>query len=412
MATPYGVGHVTSSHYSSHDDTFGVGNHVHDNSVYGSSDDGNKPSPSDSEAAILNHFGLSPELDLAVELNTPLPRIASTADSSDASRNYLQGIESLVLWEVSRPRLPYDILLDIVDIIALDYDRDSRSDETHWDYWDSRVMLRACSLMNKLLAAHVQVQRYLCRNTQKLVLRSSQDVSNQAVALRRSRSLARTICILKIDATTSQSQSWVSTVPLSLPISKMSNLLQLQLHGVDFTQLHPNFSMFFARLKHPGPLRTLHLVNIRYTRYSQLTRLFCATGCATAHVNGRFVDDDDIPRMATPPLHPGRLMIPRGVRHLTWNMSWDMLERLADDISWEDSSDCQLDIQVHAHLDDLPLGALGDVLEQAVRMSRRLKLAEYNLRLCTISLWSDEPFSGERFSDNSSRYVSADAYQY
>lgn len=233
------------------------------------------------------------------------------------------------------PRLPLEVLHNVIDTIALSYDRTNLSDATHWNFWDSRVMLRACGLTCRNF---VRRARHHLQRIDHLTLRSLHDLTSLVTATSKSPLFAHRIDALTIDASVSLlGQSWVSAVPLLLPLASMA-VQRLALVGVDFTRLHPTFHRACTRF---GGVQQVYLKSVTYTRYSQIARLLRAL-----RVNS-LTWDAPAPTVQPEPgslkldvtVHPGPLFLPRYLRDIELTMTWDVLATMLHDFPWEDPVD-------------------------------------------------------------------------
>lgn len=181
-------------------------------------------------------------------------------------------------------------------------------------------MLVACCLLYRALIPRCRL--HLLFN---ITLRRREDLTSVVTMLQKHPHLIDRVRHLDIDVQNTASQSWVSTVPLSLPITSMK-LQTLNLSGVDFTHLHSTFHMACSRF---SQVEMLSCINVRYTRYSQLTRLAHAT--RAAHFYCRDASDpaerDNISRAIA--VYPrGSVSLPRCVTQLDWYIPWSLLEKV------------------------------------------------------------------------------------
>lgn len=159
------------------------------------------------------------------------------------------------------PRLLIEILEHIVDCIALDFD--PIDCPGYWTSRDVNLMLAACSLVYRALVPRCRL--FLFKD---VILRFPRNLTNLVLTLQKYPYLIEHIWILDIHPTDTESQSWVTTVLLSLPITSM-NLRALILSGVDFTQLHSTFYMTCTRFQET---ESLFLDGVRFTRSRLRTR--------------------------------------------------------------------------------------------------------------------------------------------
>lgn len=217
-----------------------------------------------------------------------------------------------------------EVLEMIADSIALNWDR--RKPPVLWGWRDSRSMLAAFCRVCRAL-----VPRCRLLLLAEVVLSSQKDVESMKISLRRHPYLIGRIRQLHIDAGGPDSQSWVSTVPLSLPIVSM-HLEWLELYSVDLTQLHPTFyRMRFQKLKH------IFFQNVRFTRYSQVIRLVHATQASMFRWDVPVItDEEDALRAAVDPRGP--VLPPQCVDTLEWDMPWGLLEKMMQSFLQEAST--------------------------------------------------------------------------
>lgn len=146
--------------------------------------------------------------------------------------------------------------------------------------------------------------------------------------------LRKRVDCITIDATGSEDQSWVSSVPFCLPLTSFRlkpGILVLQ--GVDLSVLHPSAHQAFARV---GVFSNIVLQDVRYSSYTQLVRFL------TIAYNVRISyqpDSDHKTGEITGRLPPGRsvnrLRAPYSsllTRRFTLDMSWAALGSITRDL--------------------------------------------------------------------------------
>lgn len=201
-----------------------------------------------------------------------------------------------------------------------------------------------------------------------ITLRSQQDLTSIASIFAAVRFRTKHIERLTIDATNSESQSWVSSVPFTLPISSL-DITELIFRGVNLTHLHGAFYMSFSVFKH---VRLLRLEGIRYTRYTQFTRLLRTIKAPDFRLRDEHIAQPtvnpsytDYSRKAM--LHPGRLALPPHAYDIWWDMPWDMLARFLHDSTLEDPAE-RLSVKLRISAEwppaSIPYTTYGAILEQ------------------------------------------------
>lgn len=351
----------------------------------------------------------APISDAIITTTTHTKSLEPEADSSAISSHSCNELSDPLPPTPSGPRLPIAILERIIDCIAIDYDLGGSP--VYWTFKDVHPMLLALCLVSQALVLRCRL--YLYRN---ITLRNEQDLQSVAAALSHHPSLIAHIHNLVIDARHPQagspiSQSWISAVPLSLPIARMESLPQLWLDSVDLTQLHPSFYALCARF---AKVHCLVLIDVRYTRYSQLTRLVRAvqTGvlmCVFDFDSAAILSAQGLGLHTQPPLpsSAGRLLFPHCMDAVYWSLTWDALDHILQTLLSEE--DCTpwpcatLDLKTNWPPRGGILSPYGVVLEKLVLFNQRLL---HNGQRCSIQLTSG-PFKiyfyGERVRSSTLR---------
>lgn len=134
---------------------------------------------------------------------------------------------------------------------------DSFSD---WPRGSDRDALRAC-----MQVCRAWVPRCRLHLAGAVSFRSRDSVTSFAGVLERSPQLRMRVETVRVEVKDTGDQSWVSSVPLLLPML----LKTLFLENVDLSVLHPVASNRFYALR----VQALHLQDVKYTHYSQLAHL-------------------------------------------------------------------------------------------------------------------------------------------
>lgn len=269
-----------------------------------------------------------PMVPTAIAHTKPLePEDDSSALPVYSCSELLDALPSLHTSTPSGPRLPVEILEEIIDSIASLDDDIEEFPLVHisWTTEDVLQMLSTLCLVCRALVPRCRLYMYNI-----ITLRSQKDLSSIATTLSNHPHLVARIQDLTIDARLSDSQAWISAIPLSLPLASMGSIF-LQFRGVDLTQLHPSFPATCTMFG--GEVLLLNLVDVQYTRYSQITRLVRAVRAKSWNWT---VTRDTLPLEVTVPLYPGRMCMPHYMRKLDWRLTWDMLDRILQALLSED----------------------------------------------------------------------------
>ncbi|TCD61016.1 hypothetical protein EIP91_009155 [Steccherinum ochraceum] len=137
------------------------------------------------------------------------------------------------------PKLPIELLEMVVDTV----------DATWW--WEPgfrQSTLQACSLVSQILLPRCRLHLHAA-----LIVRSADQLAAFVVLLNRSPALRKRVFSITIDGSHGANQSWVSTVPLRLPLP-MPSLRWVSLQNIDLALLHPDTYKAFR------PFRSLPVV--------------------------------------------------------------------------------------------------------------------------------------------------------
>lgn len=192
---------------------------------------------------------------------------------------------------------------------------------------DSRRMLSAC-----YLAITAEREPDTLDIHDKVVLRHQQDMARMEAMLQNYPYLINRIRHLVINVKDTEAQPWVSAIPLSLPFASMK-LEQLCLIGVDLSQVYPAFDVL-------RKVRLIHFEDVRFTRYSQVTRLVRAVQASTfvwtVHKDASTTTntDESLPAAVDP---RARILLPQCVDTLEWDMPWGVLEKMMQSLLQEAS---------------------------------------------------------------------------
>lgn len=167
---------------------------------------------------------------------------------------------------VSRPRLPIEIIERIIDFFPFLYGS-YNGWESAWTPADTRAALRTCFLVCRAF-----VPRCRLHLLDSITLRTEKDLTAVENMFNKAPGLAKYVSTLTIDVVGAGPQSWVSAIPFALAVPSME-LWELRVRGVDFTTVHVSFQRAFTRF---AGVSTLRLEDIRYSRYSQVTRFIHA----------------------------------------------------------------------------------------------------------------------------------------
>lgn len=256
------------------------------------------------------------------------------------------------------PRLPIEILEYIVDRIALDWDQSDPP--VFWTLADVPTMLAACSLVHRALIPRCRLHLF-----ETVTLRSQQDLTSLVTTLRKFPQFVKRVRHLDIDATSTESQSWVSTVPLSLPITSM-DLDSFSLTGVDLTLVHSTFYMACSRFHE---VKNIFFQDVRFTRYSQVTRLVRVTKATHFMWNVKVEDE-----VLHAPVQPrGRVSLPK-TGQVSWFMPWGLLETIMQSFLYEEFTAWprQLLVLAHGPSRDIPRAIYVAVLQHIMQVYERI----------------------------------------
>lgn len=209
----------------------------------------------------------------------------------------------------------------------------------------ARNDLLACSMVCK-----AWTPRCLWNMHEYLAICSESHLKNLSEQLRSSAIHRSRVRAINIDAKRTPYQAWILQVPMRLPLDKM-NVQSLSLSHVDLRTIHAAFYQIMSRFK---PLADLYFIKVRYSHYSQLTRLAVIT-------KSRYFDLEDCIKDApgSKPQNTGVVSESLSLRktfvvNVMFSMNWKSFREMSR--NWFlPSTIRRAYLPVHADEDDCPL---------------------------------------------------------
>lgn len=201
--------------------------------------------------------------------------------------------------------LPLELWERIIDIVAgnVGYLRQSQ-----------RHDIIACCLVCRAFVTRCRFHLYY-----QFTLRSGTQLEQLVHTLSASPILCNRLHGLTIDGRQVADQSWVSAAAFRLPPS-ISSLGTLFLRDVDLSVLHPEANRGFSRIRIPE----VHLRDVRYSSYTQLTRFFSISN--TVRVHGQPVATHEVAALRRLPPRRG----PQ--RFYLHDLSWAVLDSMTQSL--------------------------------------------------------------------------------
>ncbi|TCD63270.1 hypothetical protein EIP91_005792 [Steccherinum ochraceum] len=217
-------------------------------------------------------------------------------------------VEVNILRPVTYIPLPVELWYEILEVVG-EFSATPVTMETvlmHYkdlpfDTLRSRTIASCCRVC-KAFQAIIQPFLY-----ESIRMRSGEDVTHIMRVLRRSPQLLSKVQTLVVDGGGAQAQSWISSALLQLSNCNFSDLVQVELHGVDLRTLNSTTIRICTARFLSG---RMHLANVTYTRFAQLAP-FIFTSETVLLDDEHLVSGEIEDILAAKPSHTfGRLTLP------------------------------------------------------------------------------------------------------